>query len=108
MNELEQRLKSMRLAAPSAELDRRMDDAFLAAGRTRKKPRKTVFWWWLAALTAIGSVTALLLVSPDRSPLAPKSVVYRIEAQGCMRQMLLDPAENQSRLPPFVVYINTL
>ncbi len=92
MNELEQRLKSARLAAPSAELDRHLEAAFLAARRKATGSRPAVLTWWLTAVTAAAGLAALLLLGSHRSPPAPDAVVYRFEAQGRMLPMLLNPA----------------
>lgn len=107
MDELEQKLKHTRLAVPSAELDRRIDDAVAAARRRRNTSRKAAFWWWTTALATAGSLTALLVVFPRRSFPAPEVEVYRIEAQGRMREMLLGPIINRDAAPQFVFHVNT-
>ena len=107
MDELEQRLRSMRLAAPSADLDRHMDDVFLTARRIRNGSRKAVFCWWLAAVTAAGGTAALFLMAPRRSPPAPHAIVYQVEAQGRMRQMLLNPAASRDEPPRFIIHVST-
>ena len=103
MNEPERILANQRLAAPSAALERRMHDTFSAATRTPPSPRRTSHWWWLGALAATGAIVALLLVAPW--PRYPRSeqMVYRIEAKGPMRQLLLEPPASVSRLPRLVV-----
>lgn len=107
MDELEQKLKHTRLAVPSAELDRRIDDAVAAAWRRRKASRKAAFWWWTAALATAGSITALLVVSTRRSFPAPEVALYRIEAQGRMREMLLNSTMTRDASPQFVFRVNT-
>jgi hypothetical protein len=103
MNELERNLANLRLAAPSAALDRRMSDTFSVAARTVSLSRRTSFWWWLAALAASGAVGALLLVSPWPLHPRPEQIVYRIEAKGPMRLLLLEPPASANRLPRLVV-----
>lgn len=110
MDELEQKLKAMRLAAPSTDLDRRMDDVFsMAAARNQKGSRRPVFYWWLAAVTAGSGMAALFVVAPRRSPSTPETVavVYHIEAQGRMRQMLFNPAASQDQPPRFLLRDST-
>ena len=103
MSEPEQILANLRLAAPSVDLDRRMSDTFSAVTRTPSPSRRKSLGWLLMALTAAGAVVALLLVSPW--PLHPRSeqMVYRIEAKGPMRQLLLEPPASATRLPRLVV-----
>jgi len=103
MSELERNLANMRLAAPSADLDRRMSDTFSDAARTAPSSRRTSFWWWLAAATVAGAAAALLLVSPWSLHPRAEQMVYRIEAKGPMRQLLLDPPASAHRLPLLVV-----
>ncbi len=106
MNDLEQRLQSMRLAAPSADLDRRLDDAFRAAGRAGQRSRKPVFWWSFAAATAaVATAAAVLLMWPRRPEPVPRQVVYRVEAQGRLRQLLLDPAGRRDERPNWVAQV---
>lgn len=108
MDELEQRLKPARLAAPPAELDRRIDAAFAAARRRRRAARQGAFWWWTAALATAGGMTALLAVSTRRTfPTVPEVAVYQIEAQGRLREMLLNPTAPRDVLPRFVVHEST-
>lgn len=103
MTELERNLASLRLAAPSAALDRRMSDTFSAAARTAPSSHRTSLWWWLAALTAAGAATVLLLFAPGSRPPRPERLVYRIEAKGPLRRLLLDPPASASDLPHFVI-----
>lgn len=103
MNEPEPILANQRLAAPSPALDRRMDDAFSAAARTLTSPRRMSLGWWLGALAATGAAVALLLVSLRPLHSRPEQIVYRIEAKGPMRQLLLEPPASANRLPRLVV-----
>ena len=107
MDELEQKLKQTPLAAPSAGLDRRLVEAFAAARRRREASPWAAFWWGTAALATAGSITALLLVSAHRSFPAPEVAVYRIEASGRMREMLLNPTMPREAAPQFVFRVNT-
>jgi hypothetical protein len=106
MDELEQRLKSMPLATPSVELDRRLDEMFLLARRRRERSRKMVFYWGLVA--AVGGAALVFLMPLRRAPAAPHPVVYRIEAQGRMRQMLLNSAADRDEPPRFVLRVITM
>jgi hypothetical protein len=103
MSELERILANLRLAAPSAALDRRMSDMFSATTRTPPSLRRTSLGWWLGALAATGAVVTLLLVSPWPLHPRPEQIVYRIEAKGPMRQLLLEPPASANRLPRLVV-----
>jgi hypothetical protein len=103
MSEFERDLANLRLAAPSAALDRRMHDTFSAATRTSSSPRRTSLGWQFVGLVAIGAAVALLLVSPWPLHPRPEQIVYRIEAKGPMRQLLLEPPASASRLPRLVV-----
>jgi hypothetical protein len=100
MKDVEQYLKAVRVAAPSEGLDRRMDDMF--AHHAGARWRKTAAWSMLAALTMAGA-TATLVVVLSRPPLLPvQPLVYRIEAQGLMRELLLTPSA-RNELPPRLV-----
>jgi hypothetical protein len=103
MDDYEQKLKHTRLVAPSAALDRRIEDTFAAARRRREEARKSEFWWWLAALATVGGMTALVVISPRRSFPATEVAVYRIEAQGRLREILLNPAISREPAPQFIV-----
>ena len=103
MNELEQRLRSARLAAPSADLDRHLDEVFLAARRKAQGARPAAWYWWLTAAAAVGGMAALFLLASHRFPPAPDAVVYRFEAQGRMVQMLLNPTARRAEPPSFVI-----
>lgn len=107
MDDLEQKLRSARLAAPSANLDRRLDDAFRAARRPRARSHRAWFWWSLGGVTTAAAMTTLLFMSIHRPRPAPRQVVYRIEARGALRQMLLGPAASRAGRPHFVVRVET-
>jgi hypothetical protein len=104
MDELEHKLKQARLAAPSAELDRRIGAAFATARRRRETSRRPEFWWWVAALATAGGMAALLVVSAHRPLPASAVAVYHVEAEGRLREMLLDSSAPQDVLPRFVVH----
>ncbi len=106
MNDLEQELSALPLAAPSADLDRRLRDAFAVAARTPKPARTATLWWWLATATVAGAATAMLLLSLRPPPPSAPQIVYRIEAQGRMRQLLLAPPASRARSPRLVVRTN--
>ena len=96
MDPFEQKLASMKLTAPSERLDQRLDETFRAARSTSRGTRKVGFFWWAGAMTAAGAVAAALLLRPPQlrtNRLQP--VIYRIEAPGGLRDMLLNSPANQ-------------
>jgi len=102
MNDLEKQLSALPLAAPSAELDRRLDDAFAAAARPAPLAAP---WWSLAALGLAGAAAALALLLHSPPPPAPQ-LVYRFEAQGALRALLLEPPTSRAAPPSIVVRVN--
>lgn len=106
MDEIEQKLKNARLAVPSAGLDRRVAES-VAAARRRQQAAPGGFWWWAVAVTAIGGMAVMFTVSAPRSRPAPTVVVYQIEAQGRLREMLLNPAATGEAAPPFIFHVDT-
>lgn len=102
MDQFEQTLKDARLSEPSSDLDRRINNAFAAARGRRSKPRGTRLWWWMAALLTAGSGAILIFVSAHRSLPASEVIVYEIEAQGRLREMLLNPRTTDGAAPQFV------
>ena len=106
MDDIEQRLKSARLAAPSRELDRRIDEIFSVAGKRPQRRRQPVLWWWLAAISTVCATCVVFFIS-SRQPLAPpEPLIYRVEASGRMRDMLLNPTARQTALPHFTVRVD--
>jgi ferric-dicitrate binding protein FerR (iron transport regulator) len=103
MSEFERALKAVRLAAPSAALDQRMNETFAAAARTPQRLRKPMLSWWLAGVGAFGAAAACLLVLQWSHPPSPVPIEYRFEARGRMRQLLLDPPTTANQLPHFEV-----
>ncbi len=104
MNELEQQLKTQRLAAPSTALDQRISDAFAAVARSRQSSRnRQIIWWWFSAFAACGATAALFLSGTLWRHPTPKQITYRIEAQGRLRLLLLEPPASANRVPRFVV-----
>ena len=107
MDDLEQRLESLRLASPSASLDRRIEETFAAARRNATVERAPGLLWWLTRVVAGAGVAVLILVAILRPvpPAAP--VVYRVEAEGRLRDMLLNTVVEHDRPPaPFAVHVN--
>lgn len=108
MDELEQRLQSMRRARPSAHLDCRMQEAFDVAHSIAARKRSSRFWWWLMPAAAACSMAAITLVLFPRRQPEPAPVVHRIEAEGRLRDMLLNSVAERDATPPrFVVRIDT-
>jgi hypothetical protein len=99
-DDFEERLRTVRRAPPSAELDQRMERAFLP-------PRQSNRRWWLAALPAAAAAVALVLVfshsSSRRVATSGSPVIYQIEPSGLMREWLLTPPARAQTPPPMVV-----
>jgi hypothetical protein len=96
MDPIEQKLAEMKLAVPSDRLDQRIAETFRVAQRAGRRTHPARLWWWIGATTTAG-VAATILVLASRRPaqinLVP--VVYHIEAQAGLREMLLNSAANQ-------------
>lgn len=97
-DELEQRLRALRLARPSAELDRRMDDLLAGAANV---PTARPGWWFalMAPLAGVAAALAIFTMQAQRPAPVPAPLVCRIEPAGLMREMLV-PAM-RSALPAF-------
>lgn len=107
MDELEQRLQSQRLAQPSADLDLRMREAFDAAHTAFAQKQSSRFWLWLTPAAATCSLAALTLVLLPRGQPDALPLVHRIEAEGRLREMLLNSVADHEAAPPsFVVHID--
>lgn len=104
MNELEQKLGALPLAVPSADLDRRMVETFMAVRRIRKRSSKAAFWWWVAAFSVAGGVAASLVVSLIPSHPEPDPIIYRLEPQGRMLDLLVGSPRDGHQ--PFVLRAN--
>lgn len=100
----EQRLRALRLARPSAELDRRMDDLFAAATNA---PVARPGWWFalMAPLAGVAAALAIFTMQAQRPAPVPPPLVCRIEPAGLMREMLV-PA-TPTRLPVFDAIVDT-
>ena len=87
-DDLEQRLRSLRLASPSAELDQRMHELFAGAA----KARATRPGGWLVLMAPLAGVAAALAIFsmqvPPPAPV-PEPLVCHIEPTGMMRDMLV-------------------
>jgi hypothetical protein len=103
MTDPESRLKEMRLAAPSPELDRRISAVLSAVADAAQEPRTPSRWWWLLVLTASGAAAAVILVGPWPRRAPPVPTEYRIEATGRLRQMLLEPRPSVTGPAPITV-----
>ena len=68
-DDLEKKLHALHLAAPSADLDRRMDKLFEAHLPARRG-------WWLAAFAAAGAAAAILVLL-SRPPALPPGPVRK-------------------------------
>lgn len=101
MDDIEQRLRRLPLAAPSPGLDQRIEAAFAAARREPRRSRRPLFWWALG-LSAAGAGVFLVMVArlPGEAP-APQ--VHVVEAEGHLRAMLVDPTDHAGALPEFVI-----
>jgi hypothetical protein len=106
MDELEQKLKSARLAPPSEELERRMDEVFSIAHRSPVESRQRLYWWYLSAVIAGTGMAAVLIVTPRRLFPVPEETLYHIEAQGQMREMLLNSTAHQYTPTPFIIQVS--
>jgi hypothetical protein len=103
MNDLEQKLRNMGLAGPSADLDRRISETLEAATQAPQSSRSLGQWWRLFAVAASGVAAVFILVLLAARHRQPESVVYRIEAKGRLRQLLLEPPSTADNQPRFTV-----
>ncbi len=102
MNDFEQNLRNMRLAAPSAAFDRRIDETLTTAPAPWHSSRPATPWW-LLAVAACAVAAVFLLVSPWPRSSSPELVVYRIEAKGRLRQLLLEVPAGADLQPPLTI-----
>jgi hypothetical protein len=111
MNYSEEQLRTVRLAAPSDALDRRMQEMFERAARPQPTPRRAITWRWVGVLAATGIAAVLTLVAilPRTMPANqnPPQVLCSIEPQGPMRQFLLDSPAGNRPPPRFSVSVST-
>jgi hypothetical protein len=111
MNYSEEQLRNARLASPSEALDRRMQETFARAARTQPSPRRAIAWRWIAAYVATGIAAVLTVVATHQRTVparpAATQVLYTIEPQGPMRQLLLDSPAGNRPPPRFLVSEST-
>ena len=107
MDDLEQKLQSMRLASPPASLDRRIEETFAAAWRNAAEREAPGLLWWLTRVAAGAGVAALIFVAILR-PIPPAApAVYQVEAEGRLRDMLRNTvAEHDGPPAPFAIHVN--
>ena len=107
MNDLEQNLSNMRLSGPSADLDRRMSETLRAVAPTPRSSHGLGPWWRLLAFAAAPAAAVFLLVYLAPRQHQPESIVYRIEARGRLRQLLLEPPSTADSQPRFTIIGST-
>ncbi len=120
MDPIERELRAAKRSRPSPALDRRVEAAF-AAARRRSRTRTSPWpWLWLATFAGTGIAAVLFIVlarpgSPAARPSglvasAPQSPadVYTFEAEGRLREMLLDPAARRHGPPEFLPEPNAI
>ena len=110
MNDSEEQLRTARLAAPSDDLDRRMQETFARAACTPPAPGRAAAWRWIGFLAATGiaaavAVVATRLVRPPADS-ATAQALYTIEPQGPMRQLLIETPATTRPLPHFAVSVS--
>ncbi len=105
-DDLEKRLRDIHLAPPSADLERRIKELFVAGTSDRPAARR-IRWWWLA-LPAAGTIVAsiFLMSRPNLAPPPIQPVIYQIEAKGLMREWLLTPPPESLAPPKMIVSVD--
>ena len=96
--EFEHELRTLRLATPSPELDRRVA-ALLAPAEQQKALRHSI--WQLSLFGAMAATTAIMMIGLTPQPSTP--VVYHLEPTTLMRHLLNDSPASQRPLPQFSV-----
>ncbi len=102
-DDLEPRLRALRLAEPSAEHDRRMTELFANFAATpNARPG-----WWLALVAPLAGVAAALAMFtlPGERYAPPEPLLYRIEPEGLMRELLMPPS--RAPVPVFEATVST-
>jgi hypothetical protein len=102
MNDLENDLRSLRLAQPSRQLDGRIETLLTRGSRVPDVTRRSRLWW--LALPAAGTMAASLFLLFRHEPATPsvQPAVCEIEARGLMREWLVTPPSG-SRPPPKMI-----
>lgn len=103
MNDLEQKLRNMNLASPSADLDRRMSETLESAGSAPEQPLWLGQRWRFVVLAASGVAAMFILVLFVARHRQQQPTVYHIEATGRLRQLLLEPPSRGESHSPFTV-----
>ncbi len=103
MNDFEKKLREMSLARPSEGLDRRVGETLRAAAGKPQTERNPWHSWRVLAVAASGIAAALLITLLAARHRRPEAVVYRIEATGGLRQLLLEPSSAVPDQPHFTV-----
>ena len=103
MNDLEQKLRNMNLASPSADLDRRMSETLESVGAAPEPPFGLGQRCRFLVLAASGVAAMFILVQFVARHRQQQPTVYRIEATGRLRQLLLEPPSSGDSHAPFTV-----
>ena len=103
MKDIEQRLRDMHLAGPSADLDHRLSKMFGAVAQSTSTSRSPVSWWRLLVLVGAGAAVVFVLIQLTTGGHQTEPLVIRIEAQGQLRQLLLEPPSGANNPPCFQV-----
>ena len=103
MNNFENQIRAVRLGPPSANLNRRVEELFVSAVKSRPAVHRRL-WWML--LPVVGALAASFVITSRRQP-PPlvQSAVYQIEAKGLMRDWLLTPPAESLTPPAMIVTV---
>jgi hypothetical protein len=111
MNYSDEHLRTARLAAPSDDLDRRMQETFARAAQELPEPPRATAWRWIGFFAAAGIAATLALVATRvaRPPFrrSANQATYSIEPHGPMRQLLLETPASSRPPPHFAVSVST-
>jgi hypothetical protein len=103
MNDLEQMLRDMNLTRPSADLDRRISETLESAREAPEPTFRAGQRLRFLALAASGVAVIFLLAQFVARHHQQQPTVYRIEATGRLRQLLLEPPSTGDSHTPFNV-----
>jgi hypothetical protein len=113
MNDPEQILRTIRLAAPSAALEQRIQSTFAEAAQSRRKRRPIPVWRWVGWIGATGIAATVIFhatrtITPNPpAAAAPAAIQCEIESRGPLRLLLLEPPARERMPPRFSVSVST-